>query len=167
MNKTLLTIAVSGLLLLLTSAYYTAPADSRIGYKAPSLVLGNNNGLSPLQQHRGENVLLTFWSSVDAQSRLDNMRYDRLSRQAGASYVHVSVNMDRSESVFNSIVVLDNLDRSAQFSASVDVQDAIIQSWRLNEGYHSFLLDGEGKILAIDPDEQTIYSVIETNRFNN
>ena len=156
MNKTLLTIAVSGLLLLMTSAYYSAPADSRIGFKAPSLVLDNNNGLSPLQQHRGENVLLTFWSSADAQSRLENMRYDRLSRQDGADYVHVSVNLDRSESVFNSIVVLDNLNRSAQFSASVDVQETIIKNWRLDAGFHSFLLDAQGKIIAIDPDEQTL-----------
>ena len=105
MNKTLLTIAVLGLLTLFTSAYYSAPADSRIGYKAPALVLGDsNNGLSPLQQHRGSNVLLTFWSSADAQSRLDNMRYDRLSRDAGERYTHVSVNMDRSISVFNNVI---------------------------------------------------------------
>ena len=84
------------------------------------------------------------------------MRYDRLSRQDGASYVHVSVNLDRSESVFNNIVVLDNLDRSAQFTATVDAQEGIIKGWRLDEGYHSFLLDGQGKIIAVDPDEQTL-----------
>lgn len=157
MNKTLLTIAVLGLLTLFTSAYYSAPADSRIGYKAPALALGNcNNGLSPLQQHRGSNVLLTFWSSADAQSRLDNMRYDRLSRDAGKHFVHVSVNMDRSMNVFNSTIALDNLDRSAQFYSSVDVQDDIIKHWRLDEGYHSFLLDASGVIVAVDPDEHML-----------
>ena len=61
MNKTVLAIALVGILTLFTSAYYSAPADSRIGYKAPALLLGNsNNDLSPLQQHRGGNVLLTF-----------------------------------------------------------------------------------------------------------
>ena len=70
MNKTLLAIATVGMLTLFTSAYYSAPADSRIGYKAPSLVLGNNNGLSPLQQHRGENILLTFWSSAVVLSNI-------------------------------------------------------------------------------------------------
>jgi hypothetical protein len=153
MNKLLLAIAVLGLLTLFTSAYYSAPADSRIGYKAPSLVLGmSNNGLSPLQQHRGENLLLTFWSSVDAQSRLDNMRYDRLSRNQGGNYAHVSVNLDRSESVFNSIVAIDNLDRSAHFGTSADSHETIIKSWRLENGYHSFLIDPQGRIIAIDPD---------------
>jgi hypothetical protein len=153
MNKVLLTIAVLALLTLFTSAYYSAPADSRIGYKAPSLVLGkSNNGLSPLQQHRGENLLLTFWSSADAQSRLDNMRYDRLSRVQGSNYTHVSVNLDRSQSVFNSIVAIDNLDRSAHFGTSTDSQETIIKSWRLEDGYHSFLIDPQGIILAVDPD---------------
>ena len=159
MNKTFLAIAVVGLLTLFTSAYYSAPADSRIGYKTPALILDNNNGLSPLQQHRDENILLTFWSSADAVSRLENMRYDRLSRQDGVTYTHVSVNMDRNQSVFNSIVTIDNLDRSAQFSTSTEVQDDIIRSWRLENGYHSFLIDAQGKIVAIDPDEQTLAKI--------
>ncbi len=156
MNKTFLAIAVVGLLTLFTSAYYSAPADSRIGYKAPALVLDINNGLSPLQQHRGENILLTFWSSADAVSRLENMRYDRLSRQDGVAYTHVSVNLDRSECVFNSIMELDELDRSAQFRTSVEEQEDIIKSWRLQDGYHSFLIDTQGKIVAIDPDKQDL-----------
>lgn len=156
MNKTLLTIAVIGLLMLLTSAYYTTPADGRIGYKAPSLVLDSNNGLSPLLQHRGENILLTFWSSADADSRLDNMRYDRCSRQPGASFVHVSVNLDRSVSVFDAVVRIDDLNRSSQFSTSIDDQTDIIRAWRLDDGMHSFLLDPQGLIVAIDPDAVTL-----------
>lgn len=152
MNKTVLTIAIVGLLTLFTSAYYTAPADSRIGYKAPALVLGeDNNDLSPLQQHMGEYLLLTFWTSADAQSRLDNMRYDRISRQPGNAYAHVSVNLDRSTSVFNNIVNIDKLNRSAQFSTSQDAHETIIKSWRLEDGYHSFLIDPAGRIVAIDP----------------
>lgn len=156
MNKTLLTIAILGLLTLFTSAYYSAPADSRIGYKAPQLVLGNsNNNLSPLLQHRGENVLVTFWTSADAGSRLDNMRYDRLSRSDNAAFVHVSINLDRSENVFKSIVDLDNLDRSAHFSAASNAHQ-VVKAWRLNEGYHSFLIDRHGKIVAVDPSEQEL-----------
>lgn len=157
MNKALLTIAILGLLTLLTSAYYSAPADSRIGYKAPSLILGDdNNGLSPLQQHRGENILLTFWTSADARSRLNDRLYDRLSRQDGMNYIHVSVNLDRSANVFNSVVAIDDLDRSTHYTTSIEAQETVIKGWRLDEGFHSFLLDGEGKIIAVDPDEKTL-----------
>ena len=157
MNKSLLIIAILGLLTLFTSAYYSAPADSRIGCKAPSLQLGNsNNDLSPLKQYRGEKILLTFWSSDDAESRLNNMRYDRMSRGDGIDYTHVSVNLDRSESVFNQIVAIDNLDRSTHYHSSAEVHESIIKSWRLEDGYHSFLLDANGKIIAVDPDERTL-----------
>ena len=160
MYKTLLTIAILGVLILFTSAYYTAPADSRIGYKAPALILGNNNnGLSPLQQHHGGNILLTFWSSADVESRLSNKFYDSVSRIEGVSFTHVSVNMDRSEGVFNSVVALDSLDRTAHFSTSQDAQDVIIKSWRLEDGYHSFLIDAQGKIIAIDPDYNQLASL--------
>ena len=157
MNKSLLILAILGLLTLFTSAYYSAPADSRIGCKAPSLQLGNsNNDLSPLKQYRGEKILLTFWSSDDAESRLNNMRYDRMSRGDGIDYTHVSVNLDRSESVFNQIVAIDNLDRSAQFTTAQDMQDDIIKSWRLEDGYHSFLIDPNGVIIAIDPTPESL-----------
>ena len=157
MNKALLTIAILGLLTLLPSAYYSAPADSRIGYKAPSLVLGDdNNGLSPLQQHRGENILLTFWSSADVESRLINKHYDGLSRIDGMAFTHVSVNLDRSEGVFSSIVALDSLDRTAHFSTTLEAQEVIVKSWRLEDGYHSFLIDAQGRITAIDPDDKTL-----------
>lgn len=157
MNKTLLTIATIGLLTLFSSAYYSAPADSRIGYKAPSLVLGNdNNDLSPLRQHRDENVLLTFWSSDDAESRMEDMRYDRLARSSHHGYTHVSVNLDRSTSVFNAVVEVNDLDRSTHFTTSLEAQETIIKNWRLEGGYHSFLLNKDGEIVAIDPDEQVL-----------
>lgn len=144
----------------MTSAYYSAPADSRIGFRAPSLVLGDDsNGLSPLQQHHGENILLSFWTSADAQSRLDDVRYDRLSRQLNNHYIHVSINLDRSVGVFNSVVTIDNLDRSTHYTVSPEVRDAVIKGWRLDGGFHSFLLDGEGKIIAVDPDEKTLSSL--------
>ena len=160
MRLTCAFVVVVGMLTLFSSAYYSAPDDSRIGHKAPALVLGNDdNGLSPLLQHRGENVLVSFWTSADAQSRINNLKYDRLSKRDGASFVHVSVNMDRSYSVFNSIVAVDNLDRSSQFATSNEVQQRLFNNWRLDEGYHSFLLDRGGKIVALDPDEKTLATI--------
>ena len=152
-------LAVLGLLTLFTSAYYSAPADSRIGYKAPALVLGDkNNDLSPLQQQRGENVLLSFWSSDNPESRLSNLRYDRMARKLDR-IVHVSVNLDRSESVFNAILEVDDLDRSTHFHPSSEVQESIFKSWRLEDGFHSFLLDDEGRIIAIDPNSMQLFSL--------
>ena len=67
--------------------------------------------------------------------------------------------MDRSVNVFNIILKLDNLDHSAQFSTSLGAQEKIIKNWRLEEGFHSFLLDGQGSIIAVDPNEQDLASI--------
>ncbi len=67
--------------------------------------------------------------------------------------------MDRSQSVFNTVVTLDDLNRAAQFNAAVDIQEDIIKSWRLENGFHSFLVDPQGRITAVDPDEQTLARV--------
>jgi len=158
MNKTLLTIATLALLALFTSAYYSAPADSRIDCNAPTLQLGNND-ISPLTMHHGETVLLTFWSSTDPQSRLNNKRHDSLARNARGAFSHVSVNMDRSSSVFNGVLTIDHLNRATHYRASQQTQPDIITTWRLQDSYHSFLIDGEGKIIAIDPDDATLASL--------
>ena len=87
------------------------------------------------------------------------MRYDRLSRSQGVSFTHISVNMDRSESVFDCVVAIDDLNRSSQFNATVDAQDEIIKRWRLDGGYHSFLIDASGTIVAVDPDAKSLRAI--------
>lgn len=54
------------------------------------------------------------------------------------------------------MVALDDLDRSTHYTTSIEAQETVIKGWRLDEGFHSFLLDGEGKIIAVDPDEKTL-----------
>jgi len=147
------------MLALLTSAYYSTPADSRLGYDAPALQLDQDNGLAPLQQHRGETVLLTFWSSVNAQSRIDNLNYDRMARRDDAAFSHISVNLDPSSGVFNAIVAIDGLNRTATYHSSQQASEELIQAWRLQDGFHSFLINPQGKIIAIDPDQQTLASI--------
>jgi hypothetical protein len=36
------------------------------------------------------------------------------------------------------------------------MQDNIIRNWRLEDGYHSFLIDPNGVIIAIDPDAKSL-----------
>ena len=45
------------------------------------------------------------------------------------------------------------------FEGKFTAQEAIIKSWRLDEGYHTFLIDASGEITAVDPDEQMLRSV--------
>lgn len=58
MSKSLFTIATLAILLVFTSAYYTTPADGRVGYQAPSLTVDNQAGSISLSQLRGKYVVV-------------------------------------------------------------------------------------------------------------
>jgi hypothetical protein len=48
------------------------------------------------------------------------------------------------------------LNRSTQLTSSLDEQEGIINRWRLDDGFHSFLIDRQGTIVAVDPDVKTL-----------
>ena len=83
MTKSLFALATLAILLVFTSAYYTTPADGRVGYQAPSLTMTTSDGTQSLSQLRGSYVVVTFWSSVHPESRIDNMQQARLARLNG------------------------------------------------------------------------------------
>ena len=70
MKKTLLAVAAIAMLLVFSSAYNEKAIDSRVGYLAPNFTVSNADTTVSLQDLKGNYVLLTFWSSADAQSRI-------------------------------------------------------------------------------------------------
>ncbi len=155
MSRTFLVIAVIGLMGLFTSARYSTPVDTRIGYQAPNLTVKDNLGSLELQKFRGQTVVVTFWSSTDARSRMANIDYDRQAA-AGKQFTHISVNMDPSRGVYDQIITLDGVNMDTQFHCSALEQLTLTKTWRLTDGFHSFLIDREGKIIAVDPDPHDI-----------
>ena len=144
MKKVIFTAATLALLTLFTSAYSNRTADARVGYQAPNFTFEQGDSIVSLQQFRGQEVIVTFWSTTAVQSRLDNMRHDREARTRGLA--HISVNMDHSEGVYTMAVIVDRLRRSTQFHADSAQQQSLSQAWRLEKGYNSFLIGPDGRI---------------------
>lgn len=149
MTKSLFALATLAILLVFTSAYYTTPADGRVGYQAPSLTMTTSDGTQSLSQLRGSYVVVTFWSSVRPESRIDNMQQARLARLNGMK--HVSVNMDESEALYSQLVNVDNLRSTLQWHCDSASQDKIRRTWRQESEYCSFLIDPKGRIIQKDP----------------
>ena len=97
-----------------TSASSTINSDSRLGTTAPNFTIGNDEDVVSLNQFRGKYVLLSIWSSADALSRLENMKFNKLA-QNNDKLVQLSVNFDRSRALFGEIVAADSLDTSSQY----------------------------------------------------
>ncbi|MBR6249415.1 MAG: redoxin domain-containing protein [Muribaculaceae bacterium] len=151
MNKALFALATVALVVVFTSARYTAPADARVGFQAPTLHLTGEQGEKSLAQYRGQWVLVTFWTSAEPQSRLLNIEHARAA-ESGNGFAHVGVNLDRSRGLFNLLVACDNVQGSAQWHVDAHEREQVMNLWRQSdERLTSLLIDPTGKVAAINP----------------
>lgn len=148
------------LVLIFTSASGTIASDSRIGSKAASFTIGNDSSVVTLGNFSGKCVLLSFWSSADAVSRLDNMRYSKLA-QGNDKLELVSVNFDRSRALFNEVVLADSLDTSCQYYCERQDRKQFDQRWGTAEQFNTYLIDTRGVVVAVNPSESELKAAVK------
>ena len=150
-------IVLFAVLVISVSAYSERVYEAAEGYNAPSITIENSDTTLSLAELKGRYVIVTFWSSADADSRLRAYRYDEASKLLPQErFCLLSVNFDRSERLFREIVRRDNL--SAENHIHVDGSQAnrIIHDYRLTEGFKSLLIDPKGRIVAMNPSIETL-----------
>lgn len=153
MKKAILFIASFAFLILTLSAFSDRAKAPAIGYMAPDIEFtdGNDSSIIRLSTFKGENLLVTFWSTSDASSRIRCNEYTSLSKRANAPQ-HIAVNFDSSLTLFNEIVKRDHLTASKQYHVTGKEAGDIIDRYHLDRGLHTFLINKSGRIVAIDPD---------------
>lgn len=137
--------------------------DGIAGAKAPVFKVERADSLVLLDNLRGEWVLLQFWSSADASSRLAVREYSRLGAVANETghLRHLAVNLDRSQRLFYEIVRRDGLDEKSQFHVGDDAaRSALAGDYHLDSGMKAFLIDPDGKIVAVNPSAATIVRLL-------
>ncbi|WP_289738578.1 thioredoxin family protein [Paramuribaculum intestinale] len=157
MKKTMKVIVLFAVLVISVSAYSERVFEAAEGYNAPSMTIENSDTTLSLADMKGRYVIVTFWSSADADSRLRAYRYDEAAKLLPQErFCLLSVNFDRSERLFREIVRRDNL--SAENHIHVDGSQAnrIIHDYRLTEGFKSLLIDPKGRIVATNPSIETL-----------
>lgn len=161
MRKTLFTIALMAMMLFSTSALNKHRAGLEIGETAPELILSQADNDIKLSQLRGDYVLLTFWSSADAASRIECNRYSAwINANASEKLRHLSVNFDEHPELMAEIVKRDNLDENAQFNVSGQQAAKIINDYGLSRGFGSVLIGPDGRVLRFDPEKSELSSLI-------
>lgn len=134
-----------------------------VGDKAPDFQLEACSGRGPmtLDSLRGRYVLLSFWASYDAASRRQNARLCQALRRCEQPVEAVSVSFDDYYSVFAETVRQDGLDVASCYVETDGESSALYRTYRLNRGFHNFLLDGQGVILAKDVDPARLSSLLQ------
>lgn len=162
MKKTMIIIALFAVLLVMAAAGSSHEYESREGVKAPQFEVTDANGdVVALPMMHGKYVLINFWASTDADSRINANLYDRFIKNNATEdrLSLVSVNMDQSESLFREIVRRDQLDAESQIHVLGSAASKLMRSFgQRDEICRSYLIDPEGMIVAVNPDVDVLIS---------
>ena len=127
----------------------TSTEGLTIGDKAPTFTICGEKQLIDLKDLRGKYVLLSFWASYDALSRMQNATLNHAIAQAD-NVEMVSVSFDEYKSIFNETIKKDQISTSNCFVELAGVSSDLYQTYRLKRGFKNFLLDENGVIVAKD-----------------
>lgn len=148
-------------LLISVSAYSERIYEAAEGYKAPDFTIENSDTSVSLADLKGRYVLVSFWSSSDAESRLATRDYDTFAKSMPEErFCLLSVNFDRSERLFREIVRRDNLSTETQYHVQGENASTIMEDYHLTQGFRSFLVDPQGRIIAGNPSSETLTRLV-------
>ena len=118
-----------------------------IGDKAPEFKMCGEKQLVNLKDLWGKYVLLSFWASYDADSRMNNATLNHAISKAD-NVEMVSVSFDSYKSIFNETIKKDRISTSNCFVELAGVNSDIYNTYRLHKGFKNYLLDEKGVIIA-------------------
>ncbi len=131
-----------------------------VGDAAPDFLIETINGRQvhmALSDLKGKCVLLSFWASYDAQSRMLNASLSKAFRDVPDNNMEmVSISFDRYESIFEETVRKDRLDNLFCFVDTTGITSEIFKDYRLDKGFTSYILDDNGVIVAKDVTPQSL-----------
>ena len=100
-----------------------------------------------LSKMKGKYVLLSFWASYDAQSRMQNVSLSNVLRSS-RNVEMVSVSFDEYQSIFEETIRKDQIVTPTCFVETKGESSGIFKKYRLGRGFTNYLLDDNGVIIA-------------------
>ncbi len=102
-----------------------------------------------LKDMQGKYVLISFWASYDAPSRMRNACLSNVLRMAAPENVElVSVSFDDFQSVFEETVRKDRIVTPTCFAETEGESSDLFRKYGLDRGFTNYLLDDRGVIIA-------------------
>lgn len=151
-------IAIFVVLLLTVSANTDREFHVAEGMKLPhfEVMASDGTAVSPSDLN-GRFVIVNFWASGDAGSRITANIYDRYVESSDEEQVCLmSVNIDDNERLFREIVRMDGLDSESQFFVKSADLSSIIKTLDMADGLKTFLIDPYGTVVAVNPTIETV-----------
>jgi len=123
-----------------------------VGDVAPDFTIKTtrNGQQFDLNALKGKYVLLSFWASYDAQSRMENVKLNNALHSISKNVRMVSVSFDEYQSIFKETIRQDQIVTPTCFVETKGEASGIFKAYRLNRGFKNYLLDENGVIIAKD-----------------
>ncbi|NDV64523.1 TlpA disulfide reductase family protein [Bacteroides sp. 224] len=101
-----------------------------------------------LNELKGKYVLLSFWASYDAHSRMLNASLSHATQSAHSNVQMVSVSFDEYQSIFDETIRRDQIVTPTCFVETKGEESGLFRKYNLNRGFANYLLDANGVIIA-------------------
>ena len=135
----------AGSLVFMTSAVSTKNVPLEVGNQAPEISISREDGKTMmLSDLKGEDVIVNFWSVMDAESRISNVRLAREAERTGAKYIGMCIDSDRQ--LAEEVMKADKVSTDNLYFADRQVTD----EYQLRKGTRTVKIDPYGIVAAID-----------------
>ena len=158
MKKITLILAVFAVLLSMVSAGTKNEYNAEVGMKVPYFEVKAEDGdVISLSDMKGRFVIVNFWTSADANSRIAANQYDSYVESVEGEHLSlVSVNIDRNQRLFEEIKRRDGLNAKSQYYVQPGSASDLIRKFNMGNGLQSYLIDPQGTITAINPSTEIL-----------
>lgn len=162
MKKTMFIIVAFAVFLISVSAYSGKVFEASEGYVAPYFAVEKGDTVVSIDDMKGKYLLLTFWASSDAKSRLACRTYTFFARnnESEEQFCHMAINFDKSQKLFAEIVRRDKLNAKSQFYVGGSDASKIVEDYYLENGFNSYLVNPQGRIIAKNPSTQFLTQIL-------
>ncbi len=138
-------------------------AQPKVGQQAPNINLPNVNGQAvSLDSFKGKVVLLDFWASWCGPCREKNPSFVKLYKKLKEKGFEIySVSIDGNEKKWKSAIKKDKITWTQVISPG-DWRAPIVSQWNLEAIPTTYLLDKNGKVVAIDLEGKELEAKIKS-----
>ena len=113
-----------------------------------------------LDDLKGKYVLISFWASYDALSRMHNAQLNEVLNHTSRKVEMVSVSFDEFSSVCKETIRKDRLNARVCAVETKGEDSGLFKKYRLNRGFANYLLDDNGTIIAKNISAENLLSIL-------